>query len=41
MQKSQQGVVLKFLGKLTCPEKYPFAAVFPNKFFITERYQDF
>jgi hypothetical protein len=35
--KIAAGDVLKFLGKLTYPEKYPFAAGFTNKFFIDER----
>jgi hypothetical protein len=39
--KIAAGVALKFLGKLTYPEKVPFAAGYSNKFFIAERYQEF
>jgi hypothetical protein len=39
--KIAAGDVLKFLGKLTYPEKCPFAAASTNKFFVAERYQEF
>jgi hypothetical protein len=40
-QKIAAGDVLKFLGKLTYPEKVPFDTACTNKFFIVERYQEF
>jgi hypothetical protein len=40
-QKLQQGVALKFLGKLTYPEKMPFAAEYPNKFSLLNATKNF
>jgi hypothetical protein len=39
--KIAAGFALKFLGKLTYPEKYPFAAGFTNKFSLRNATKNF
>jgi hypothetical protein len=39
--KIAAGVALKFLGKLTYPEKMPFAAGFTNKFSLPNATKNF
>jgi hypothetical protein len=39
--KIAAGVALKFLGKLTYPEKMPFAAGFTNKFSLRNATKNF
>jgi len=39
--KIAAGVVLKFLGKRTCPEKCPFAAASTNKFSLRNATKNF